>query len=392
MAGQSLITLNAGSSSVKFAIFASEGGDPEAVYRGQVAGIARDGRFEVVQADGGSVIDEALDAPDHAAAIARILDWVETAPGLPPLAAAGHRVVHGGMAFTEPVIVNAANLEQFAELEPLAPHHQPHNVAAIRAVAQRLPALPQVACFDTEFHARQPEVARQTGLPHRYWERGIRRYGFHGISYEAIVGRFPEVTGKPLPEKLVVAHLGNGASMCAVQQGRSIATTMGFSTIDGIPMGTRSGAIDPGALVYVARDEHLSIEQLADLLYDRSGLLGISEVAPEMHRLLSSDAPGAREAIDFFCYRINRELGSLAAALGGLDALVFTGGIGENAAPVRDTVCRHAAWLGIELDEAANEQGGPMISTETSPAGVWVIPTDEEGVIAGHTLRLIGAG
>jgi len=374
MADRSLITLNAGSSSVKFAVF------------------ARDGRFQVEQADGTAVVDEAAEAPDHAAAIARILDWIESVGDLPPLAAAGHRVVHGGMAFTEPVIVDGENLEQFAQLEPLAPHHQPHNVAAIRAVAQRRPELPQVACFDTEFHASQPEVARQTGLPHRYWERGIRRYGFHGISYEAIVGKFPEVTGKPLPEKLVIAHLGNGASMCAVKGGRSIATTMGFSTIDGIPMGTRSGAIDPGALVYVARDEHLSIEQLADLLYDRSGLLGISEAAPEMHRLLTSDAPGAREAIDFFCYRINRELGSLAAALGGLDALVFTGGIGENAAPVRDTVCRHAGWLGIELDGAANDRGGPMISTAASPVGVWVIPTDEEGVIARHTLRLIGAG
>jgi len=245
MAGKSLITLNAGSSSVKFAVFKTDDGEPEAVYRGQVAGIGRDGRFEVAQADGACVVDETLDAPDHAAAIARILDWIDEAPGLPPLAAAGHRVVHGGMAFTEPVIVDAENLEQFAELEPLAPHHQPHNVAAIRAVKARMPDLPQVACFDTEFHARQPEVARQTGLPHRYWERGIRRYGFHGISYEAIVGKFPAITGKALPDRLVIAHLGNGASMCAVERGRSIATTMGFSTIDGIPMGTRSGAIEP---------------------------------------------------------------------------------------------------------------------------------------------------
>ncbi len=394
--GGGILVLNAGSSSIKFAVFAVGAliADAEAslVLKGQVEGIPANGRFRVFDADGSVRHDDAaIDVSGHDAALSHLLGWLEAADGVPGLVGAGHRVVHGGTAFTEPVLITPKLVDELAALEPLAPLHQPHNVAAIRAMSARRAGLAQVACFDTSFHTTQPDVARQTGLPLRYWKQGIRRYGFHGLSYEAIIELFPVVTGRPVPERLVVAHLGNGASMCAIQDGRSIATTMGFSTVDGIPMGTRSGAIDPGALVHIALKEGLDAEGLLDLIYEGSGLLGMSGIGADMRTLLKSDAPEAAEAIEFFCYRINRELGSLTAALGGLDALVFTGGIGENAGGVRQTVCKHADWLGVELDEESNGKGGPMISRPESRVSAWVIPAEEERAIVRHTCRVLAA-
>ncbi len=358
-----ILVLNAGSSSIKFAIYSTDLERMESCH------------MEVFASAGG-----------HAGALAPLLDRL-TGPGADfRLVGAGHRVVHGGTDFTGPVLLTEEAIDQLAALEPLAPHHQPHNVAAIRALAERLPDLPHVACFDTAFHATQPGVARNLGLPAEYSDRGIIRYGFHGSSYEYIVGAFEEVTGVGLPKRLAIAHLGNGASMCAVLEGKSVATTMGFSTLDGIPMGTRSGALDPGVILHLMREDKLDLTALEDLLYNRSGLLGVSGISADMRQLLESDEEGARTAIDYYGYRICRELGSLAAALGGLDGLVFTGGIGENAAKVRADIIGRSGWLGLELDSGANDSGGPLITRVSGKVQAWVLATDEERVIARHTL------
>jgi acetate kinase len=392
-AGGGVLVLNAGSSSIKFAVYAvagpAAGAEPAPLLKGQVEGVGGKSRFRVFAADGACRLDAALAAPDHDAALKHLLGWLDGEGAIPALIGVGHRVVHGGTRFIAPVLITARLVDELAALAPLAPLHQPHNVAAIRAVTARRPGLRQVACFDTAFHATQPDVARQTGLPLRYWKQGIRRYGFHGLSYEAIVETFPAVAGRPLPDRLVVAHLGNGASMCAILKGKSVATTMGFSTVDGIPMGTRSGAIDPGALVHIAIKENLDAKGLLDLIYEGSGLKGMSGIGADMRTLLASDAPEAEEAIQFFCYRVTRELGSLAAALEGLDALVFTGGIGENAHHVREIVCAKAAWLGVALDGERNRKGGPMITRPGSRTPVWVIPAAEERAIVRHTCRVL---
>ncbi len=385
---QGLLVLNAGSSSLKFALFdvaAVPDGDPVPVLRGQIEGIGTAARFVV---DGGEAAP--LDhVSDHEGAIAHLLDWLDARAGAAPLAGAGHRVVHGGTEFTAPMRVDEDVIVRLTALEPLAPHHQPHNLAAIRALATRRPALAQVACFDTAFHAGQPEVATRLALPDAFWRRGVRRYGFHGLSYEYVVEALPRRTGAPLPERLVIAHLGNGASMCAVLRGRSVATTMGFSTLDGLPMGTRCGALDPGVVLHLMREEGMDLDALTGLLYDRSGLLALSGLSADMRTLLASDAPDARRAVDVYCYRIARELGSLAAALGGLDALVFTGGVGENAPEVRARVCRQAAWLGLAFDEAANLEGSDRISAPDSPVAAWVVATNEEAMIARHAARML---
>jgi acetate kinase len=421
MAGH-IAVLNAGSSSVKFAVYPVRAGESSceglptgmtrafndallsgrsggnglaALARGQVAGLGTNPKLAARAADGRELkpAREGLSADaDHARAIdaivANLSDWV---PGF-RLVGAGHRVTHGGSEFDRPVVVSPAVLGKLEALAPLAPHHQPHNVAAIRALAARAPGVPQVACFDTEFHATQPPVARLVGLPRAYHEKGIRRYGFHGLSYEYVVGAFPRLAGRPLPERTIVAHLGNGCSLCAVREGKSVATTMGFSTLDGVPMATRSGAVDPGALLHLMQTERMAAAALHDLLYDRSGLLGVSGISPDMKTLLASPRPEAKEAVDFFCYRIAREIGSLAAALGGVDALVFTGGIGEKAAVVRAEICGLAGWLGLELDPEANNAGETRVSRPDSRVSAWVMPTDEESVIARHTLRLMGGG
>ncbi|MEK7819988.1 MAG: acetate/propionate family kinase [Pseudomonadota bacterium] len=389
----SVLVLNAGSSSIKFAGYPADGGEGGAILRGQVAGIGAHPILSGQRADGTALKTDRGKIPgpgaDHAAALAAIMVHL---PGWEPgfrLVAAGHRVVHGGGEFTEPVRVTPAIVERLAALAPLAPHHQPHNIAAIRAMAAAEPDLPQVACFDTAFHAGQPAIARRLGLPRAHEDKGLRRYGFHGLSCEYVTGAFARVTGQSLPERTVIAHLGNGCSLTAVRGGHSVATSMGFSTVDGVPMATRSGAVDPGALLYLMNEHGLDHEGLRDLLYNRSGLLGVSGISADMKILLESSEPAAKEAVEFFCYRVVREIGSLAMALGGLDALVFTGGIGERAAPVRAEICRAAAWLGLDLDEVANARAASRIAKAGSRVSAWIVPTDEESVIARHALALI---
>jgi acetate kinase len=386
-----ILVLNAGSSSLKFSVFL-DGEPPGLLLHGQLEGLftqprflARDGAGEVV----GEREWEADTRLGHAGAIEFLFGWGRGALGGHRIGAAGHRVVHGGLKFTRPVRIDPEVLAALEAFVPLAPLHQPHNLAAIKAIAQQAPALPQVACFDTSFHRTQPAVAQAFALPRRYTEEGVRRYGFHGLSYDYIASVLPNIDPRAATGRTVVAHLGNGASMCALRGGQSVAGTMGFTALDGLPMGTRCGALDPGVLLYLMDQHGLDVRALEKLLYQQCGLLGVSGISSDMRTLLASSEPRAAEAIDLFVYRIGRELGSLAAALGGLDALVFTGGIGENAAAIRARVCRDAAWLGLELDESANDARGPRISRPDSRVTAWVIPTNEELMIAQHTRRLL---
>jgi acetate kinase len=388
-----LLILNAGSSSLKFALYRLGGAEPAPLARGQFAGIGRTLAFSAQSAD-----RRALTAPSasalgairsHAEALLLLPDWLKGNDLGDALAGAGHRVVHGGTRFTAPERITPAILDELAGLEPLAPHHQPHNVAAIRALMAQRPDLPQVACFDTAFHAGMPATARSLGLPAAFEAKGLRRYGFHGLSYEYVTDRLRRLCGGRLPRRLVIAHLGNGASMAAVLDGRGHATTMGFSTLDGIVMGTRIGSLDPGVILHLMREEHMDLKALEDLFYNRCGLLGLSGISADMKTLLESRDPRAAAAIDQYCYAIVRHTGSLAAALGGLDALVFTGGVGENAAPIRARICRDLAWVGLELDETANERGNPSLTKPGSKLAAYVVPTDEELVIARHTARLL---
>ncbi len=331
----------------------------------------------------------------HSGAIEFLLDWVQRGKlGELRLAAAGHRVVHGGKKFTQPVRVDDGVLADLESLVPLAPLHQPHNLAAIRAVASHAPKLPQVACFDTSFHRTQPAVAQQFALPRELTTSGIQRYGFHGLSYEYIAARLLEVDDHAATGRTIVAHLGNGASLCAMRGGVSVATIMGFTPLDGLAMGTRCGAIDPGVLLYLMNQNGMDAPSLEKLLTQESGLLGVSGISSDMRTLLEKESTDAHaaEAIELFVYRIAREIGSLAAALGGLDALVFTGGIGEHAPSIRARVCRAASWLGLDFDERSNEQAGPRLSSSTSRVSAWVIPTNEELMIAQHTQHLLKPG
>jgi acetate kinase len=317
------------------------------------------------------------------------LEWLQSTASDTPLAALGHRVVHGGADYAAPVRVDPAVLAKLEAFVPLAPLHQPHNLLPIRVIAERRPGLPQVAAFDTAFHRTAPELAQAFALPPQVTERGVRRYGFHGLSYEFIAAVLGQSDARAATGKTVVMHLGNGASMCAMAAGRSVATTMGFTAVDGLPMGTRSGSLDPGVILYLMQQLGMDGGEIEKLLYNESGLLGVSGVSSDMRELLASADPRAKFAVDLFVYRIGRELGSLAAALGGLDAIVFTAGIGERAAAIRAGVCRQATWLGVELDPAANARHGPRISTASSRVAAWVIPTNEELMIARHTLALI---
>jgi acetate kinase len=356
-----ILVVNAGSSSIKLAMFevVDPGGVPRPLHHGQV---------------------DRLDA---------VLDWVDSTAGAIELVAAGHRVVHGGDEFSGPILVDPSVISRLESLIPLAPLHQPHNVEAIRVLARSRPGLRQVACFDTAFHAGQPELARRLALPRELHDAGVKRYGFHGLSYEYIASVLPEHLGDRAGGRVVVAHLGNGASMCAIRQGRSVATTMGFTALDGLVMGTRCGLLDPGVILHLLEEKNMTTAQVSDLLYRRSGLLGVSGISSDMRVLLESPDPRAQEAVELFVYRISRELGSLAAALGGLDALLFTGGIGERSAVIRRLACRAAGWLGVELDEAANQAHGPRISTPGSRTSAWVIPANEELMIARHVLDVI---
>ena len=318
-----------------------------------------------------------------------LFGWVKAHGEGLDVIAVGHRVVHGGPVYAEPIIVDERALEVLTGFEPLAPAHQPHNLAPIRYLLKARPDLPQVACFDTAFHRTAPLVAELYALPRAFFDAGVRRYGFHGLSFEYIVQALAELDPVAARGRLVVAHLGNGCSMAAIRDGKSLGNTMGFTGLDGLPMGTRCGQIDPGVLIYLMQQRGLSLDQVEDLLYNHSGLKGLSGVSNDMRDLLESNQPDARTAIDYFVHRVGRELGSLAAVLGGLDALVFTAGIGEHSAEIRARVCRDANWLGVALDDEANRRGGPRISKEGCSPSVWAIPTNEELMIARHTLRLI---
>jgi acetate kinase len=390
-----LLVLNAGSSSVKFAAYDPPAGAELALFfEGSIEEIGAQARLVVRSATGEAREERALgggEATDHAGAIRVIDASVRAHLEGRPLAAAGHRVVHGGLHHDRPVRIDPRVLGEIEALVPLAPLHQPHALTAIRALAETHADLPQVACFDTAFHRSQAPVAQAFGLPRELGEAGLRRYGFHGISYESVTEALSRVAPGIARGRVVIAHLGNGASLCAIRESRSVATTMGFTALDGLLMGTRPGSLDPGVLLYLMESRGMDARALEDLLYHRSGLLGVSGLSSDMRTLLASDAPSAREAVDLFVYRIRCELGAMAAALGGLDALVFTAGIGENAAEIRARVCRDAAWLGIRLDERANAAGGPCISKARETPSAWVIPTDENGTIARHTREILRA-
>lgn len=389
-----ILVLNAGSSSIKFSLFADAGGEPEFRLGGQIEGLYTAPAFSAKNAAGEGVGVHKWDQGTrlgHDGAIAHLIEFLGGYRGEYRLSAIGHRVVHGGLEFSQPVLVNAQVVAKLEKFVPLAPLHQPHNLAPIRVVAERLPQLPQVACFDTAFHRAQPEIAQAYALPAEITDRGVRRYGFHGLSYEYIASVLPEFDAKAAAGRAVFAHLGNGASMCALQACASVASTMGFTAVDGLMMGTRCGTIDPGVMLYLMDELKMDARAIEKLIYQQSGLLGVSGISSDMRALLASSDPRAARAVDLFVYRIGRELGSLAAALGGLDALVFTGGIGEHAAAIRERVCRDAAWLGVALDPAANAAGGPRISAASSKVTAWVIPTNEELMIARHTRHAIAA-
>jgi acetate kinase len=388
-----ILILNAGSSSLKFSVF-RDGEPPELLMRGRVQDLFSRPRFVAHNAQGQTVAEKQWDDVKlgHSGAIEFLFDWGRSGSlSEHRVVAVGHRVVHGGVRYTEPVLIDSETLSSLKSLVSLAPLHQPHNLAAIDAVAQLSPGLPQVACFDTAFHRTAALEAQTFALPRRFTEAGILRYGFHGLSYEYIASVLAEYDANAATGRTIVAHLGNGASMCAMKSCRAVATTMGFTPLDGLPMGTRCGAIDPGVLLYLMDEHRLDSRALAQLLYHESGLIGVSQISSDMRTLLAASDRSAAEAVDLFVYCIGRELGSLAAALGGLDALVFTGGIGENAAPIRDRVCRNAAWLGLEFDDGANARGSPRITRPGSRVAAWVIPTNEELIIAQHTKRLLCA-
>ncbi len=389
---QDILVINAGSSSIKFALFELAGSIPEkATISGQIDGIGANEIRMVAKNDSGQrIADEFLPggaATKHQQAFDHLLRWLGESGNGGKIVAVGHRIVHGGDRFSHPVVLDETNLEQLAQYNKLAPLHQPHNLNGIRAIQGILPDVPQIACFDTAFHRTQPTVAQIYGLPRKLTEEGCKRYGFHGISYDYIARVLPRYSARA-DQRVVVAHLGNGASMTAMVERQCVATTLGFSTIDGLVMGTRCGTLDPGLILHLMGSKGLSVDDMTRLLYKESGLLGVSGLSQDMRTLLASDKPEAQEAVDLFCYRIARELGSLSAAAGGLDALVFTGGIGENAAEVRRRVCQLAQWQGIRIDSNANLSGERRISTQDSTIDVLVIPTNEEWMIAqaAHTL------
>ena len=388
-----IVVLNAGSSSIKFSLFLARGAELALDVRGQIEGLYTAPRFVAKGRDGAQRSEKSWPPGTklgHDAALRHLLDFLQTELADDRLVGVGHRVVHGALDFREPVRMDAAAIAQLEKLVPLAPLHQPHNLAPIRALLAAAPELPQVACFDTSFHRTNPEIAQRFALPAELYEAGVRRYGFHGLSYEYIASVLPQYDAEAASGRTVALHLGNGASMCALAGGRSVASTMGFTAVDGLPMGTRTGALDPGVILYLMDERGMDARAVERLIYNESGLLGVSGISSDMRTLLGSDDPRAQLAIDLYCYRIRRELGSLAAALGGLDAIVFTAGIGENSPAIRARVCRDAAWLGVELDAAANAQGGPRISAAGSRVAVWSIPTNEELMIARHTRRVIG--
>jgi acetate kinase len=388
-----ILVLNAGSSSIKFSVFVANRAELALSFNGQIEGLYTSPKFAAKATDG-TVIGEKSWGEGvklgHQGAIEFLRVFLRENRGNLRLAGMGHRVVLGGQKYFRPVRIDAQVLPELEQLIPLAPLHQPHNLAPIRLVLERMPDVPQVACFDTAFHHTNPPLAQMFALPQALTDAGVRRYGFHGLSYEYIASVLPRQAPRAAKGKTVVLHLGNGSSMCALEKGRSVASTMGFSVLDGLPMGTRCGALDPGVILYLLDHQKMDFRAIEKLLYSQSGLLGVSGFSSDVRALLQSKEPRARLALDLYTYRIGRELGSLAAALGGLDAIVFTAGIGQNAVRIRERVCRDAAWLGVELDRTANAKGGPCITTKHSRVAAWVLRTDEELMIARHTQRVLG--
>ena len=381
-----IAVLNAGSSSIKFAIYDAHDDGTE-LFHGQVEGIGTSPRLQAFKADGTLVAEKDWrdGTLDHHGATDEIMSAGRELLAGRHVLAFGHRVVHGGTAYAAPTRVDAAVLTELRKLVPLAPLHQPHNLAPIAAILKATPHLPQIACFDTAFHRSQPALAQKFALPRELTADGVRRYGFHGLSYDYVMARLKEIQPELAKSRLIIAHLGNGASLCAVRDGRSVASTMGFTAVDGLMMGTRTGALDPGVMLYLLKERGLDAKGIEDLLYRKSGLLGVSGISSDMRTLRASAAPEAREAIDLFVYRIVREIGSLAAALGGVDGIVFTAGIGERDTATRAEISAGCAWLGLKLDPALNAAGNGRISVDSAAVSAWVVPTDEQRMIARYT-------
>jgi acetate kinase len=386
------LVLNAGSSSLKFCVF--ERPDQQnwrLDARGQIEGIGTSPRLSVKDANGKSLADEKLDSSvrDGGAAVSSLAVWLRSNYGGSRVLGVGHRVVHGGAAFDAPTIVNRQVMAELKELIPLAPLHQPYNLAAIEAVFERLPEVPQVACFDTSFHRGHSPLADVIPLPREIRDQGVQRYGFHGLSYEYIASVLPQIAPAIADKKVIVAHLGSGASLCAISKGKSVDSSLGFTALDGLCMGTRPGSLDPGVVLYLFQNLQLSPKDVETILYKKSGLLGLSGISNDMRDLLGRNEPEARLAVDYFVYRVVKEIGALAAVLGGIDGLVFTAGVGENSAEIRQRICEGSKWLGVEIDPEANSSKATRISSSRSKVSVWVIPTNEELMIARHTAKLL---
>ncbi|MFZ3359474.1 MAG: acetate/propionate family kinase [Xanthobacteraceae bacterium] len=387
-----VLVVNAGSSSVKFQIFEhSPSAAPPCLVKGQMDGIGTKPRLRATDGNGTPLVDQTYgpgEIADGPAAIAAVGDWLRNTQKL-ALVAVGHRVVHGGPDYDRPILLDRDVLTRLEKYCPLAPLHQPNNLAPIRMLMERRPDLPQVACFDTAFHRSHGPLADRYAIPEKFYREGVRRYGFHGLSYEYVAGRLPEIAPDIAHGRVVVAHLGSGASMCALFEGKSVESTMGFTALDGLPMGTRPGQIDPGVLLYLFTAKGMSASAVEDLLYRDCGLKGMSGISNDLRELLTSEAPAAALAIDYFVYRIALNAGMLAAALGGLDAFVFTAGIGENSATIRSRIAQKLAWLGANFDEQANESSMALISGPGSKIKIYIVPTNEELMIARHTLQLL---
>jgi acetate kinase len=384
-----ILVINAGSSSIKFAVWPQAEPDGSAMLQGEIAHIGHNPQFSARNAAGEALTDWKPEGGDQTSLLRGLVDWIGSHTAGSRLVAAGHRVVHGGTKFSAPVAVDDVVMRELEALIPLAPLHQPHNLAAIRSLAAAHPHLPQVACFDTAFHRGQADVATRFALPRKFHDAGIRRYGFHGLSYDYVTRTLARKAPGLAIGRVVIAHLGSGASLCAVHNGLSIDSTMGFTALDGLPMGTRCGSLDPGVLLFLL-GQGITPDALQHLLYERSGLLGVSGgISNDMQELLASDQPEAAQAVDLFVYRVVREIAAMAACMGGIDGLVFTGGIGEHATEVRERICRGCAWLGIELDPAANAIGTDRISTRLGHPVAWVIPTNEAQMIAIQTAEAL---
>ncbi|MCP5080980.1 MAG: acetate/propionate family kinase [Alphaproteobacteria bacterium] len=383
---RAILVLNSGSSSIKFALYSAQGDDAGPLITGKIAGVGRAPTFKARDGEGRTLVEDGLEDIDpsasHGDLTLRLLDWLEKHNSGIEVVAAGHRVVHGGRSFTQPVVVTPDVLQLLEGYVSLAPLHQPHNLSAIKALAKRLAGLPQVACFDTSFHRTQPRVAELFALPRALADEGVIRYGFHGLSYEYIASVLGDHIGPKAEGRVIVAHLGNGASMCAMQGRRSVATSMGFTALHGLMMGRRCGTLDAGVVLHLVQNKGLSVDDVQHMLYRESGLLGVSGISNNMQVLLESGDERAREAIELYCYRAAGELGSLVMALGGLDAIVFTAGIGENSAYVRRLICERLSWMGVELNASDNDRNAPKITTASSTIDVLVVPTNEELVIA----------